>query len=212
MKSPPKETRGEIVDLLKKRAAMTAGEIAKELDLHSMTVRQHLSILEREGYIQHGREKIGRGRPVYVYKLTQEAEDSLFPSNYPRFAMGILDALIVIDGAEKVNQLLEYQMEAKISAHFKNIESKSLAQRIQMLTDFLNQEGYMVEVEETSTAYIIKERNCALGSVAKKYPQLCQQELSLFQRLLNVRVERECHMVTGDSLCSYKVPKVSIAN
>jgi predicted ArsR family transcriptional regulator len=211
MKSPPKETRGEIVSLLRKSAGMTAGEIAKGLDLHSMTVRQHLSILERDGYIQHSREKIGRGRPVYVYKLTQEAGESLFPNNYPRFALGTLDALAVIDGAEKVNQLLEYQMEAKISTHFKNIRDKSLAERVQMLTNFLNEEGYMVEVEETSNAYIIKEHNCAVDSIAKKYPQLCHHELSLFKRLLNVPVERQCHMATGDSLCSYKVPKVNIA-
>ena len=57
MKSVPKDTRGAIVELLKKNHGMTAGEIAKELDLHSMTVRQHLAILEREGYIQHYREK-----------------------------------------------------------------------------------------------------------------------------------------------------------
>ena len=211
MKSPPKDTRGEIVELLKKNASMTAGAIAKELDLHSMTVRQHLSILERDGYIQHYREKIGRGRPVYMYKLTPEAKESLFPNNYPRFALGTLDALMVIDGAEKVNQLLEYQMETKIATCFKNIEDKSLAEKIKMLAAFLDEEGYEVEVAETPNAYILKEHNCALDSIAKKYPQLCHLELSLLQRLLNVPVERECHMPTGDSMCSYKVLKINTA-
>ena len=208
MKSLPKDTRAEIVALLKKSTGMTAGDIAKELDLHSMTVRQHLSILEREGHIQHKREKIGRGRPVYVYNLTQEAEESLFTSNYPGFAMGTLDALVVIDGAEKVNQLLEHQMESKIATHFKNIADKSLSERVQMLADRLNDEGYEVEIEETPAAYIFKEHNCALDSIAKKYRQLCHFELLLFERLLNVPVERQCHMGAGDLLCSYKVPKV----
>ena len=211
MKSPPKETRGEIIDLLKKHTGMTAGEIAEELDLHSMTVRQHLSILEGEGYIQHGREKIGRGRPVYVYQLTQKAEERLFPSDYPQFALRILDTLAAIDGEEKVNQLLEYQMEAKLSYHLKNIQGKSLAEKIRLLVELLNEEGYMVEIEETSNAYIIKEHNCAIDSIAKKYPQLCDHELSLFKRLLNVPVERQCHMAAGDSLCSYKISKFNIA-
>ncbi len=211
MKSLPKDTRGEIVDLLKQSTGMTAGEIAGELDLHSMTVRQHLSILEREGYIQHCREKIRRGRPVYVYKLTREAKENLFPNNYPRFALGALDALVVIDGAEKVTQLLEYQMEAKIAAYFKNIEGKSLAEKMKILAGFLDEEGYAVEIEETPNAYILKEHNCALDSIAKEYPQLCHLELSLFKRLLNVPVERECHMPAGDSLCSYKVLKVNTA-
>jgi predicted ArsR family transcriptional regulator len=207
VKSPPKETRGEIVAILKKSEGMTTGEIAKKLALHSMTVRQHLSILERDGYIQHSREKIGRGRPTYVYHLTKEAEERLFPSNYPRFTMGLLDALALIDGEDKVNQLLECQMEAKISANFRNVQGKSLAEKVQMLATFLNEEGYMVEVEETPTAYIFKEHNCALDSVAKKYRQLCYQELSLFRHVLNTLVERQCHIATGDQLCSYEVSK-----
>ena len=50
----------------------------------------------------------------------------------------------------------------------------------------------MVEVEETpdKTAYILKEHNCALKSVANKYHQICHNELTLFQRLLGVPVER----------------------
>lgn len=207
MKSVPKDTRGAIVELLKKNNGMTAGEIAKELDLHSMTVRQHLSILERESYIQHYREKISRGRPVYIYKLTPEAKESLFPNDYPRFALGTLDALVVIDGAEKVNQLLEYQMEAKIQMCLDDIEGKSLDEKIKVLAAFLDEEGYQVEIAETPNAYILKEHNCALDSIAKKYPQLCQLELSLLQRLLDVPVERECHMPSGDSICSYKVLK-----
>ena len=208
MKSVPKDTRHAIVELLKKNDGMTASRLAKQLDLHSMTIRQHLSILEREGHIQHYREKISRGRPVYVYKLTPEAKESLFPNNYPRFALGTLDALMVIDGAEKVNQLLEYQMEAKIATCLNDIEGKSLAEKVKMLAAFLDEEGYQVEVAETPNAYILKEHNCALESIAKEYPQLCQLELSLLQRLLDVPVERECHMPTGDSVCSYKVLKI----
>lgn len=207
MKSVPKDTRGAIVELLKKNDGMTAGEIAKELDLHSMTVRQHLSILERESYIQHYREKISRGRPVYIYKLTPEAKESLFPNDYPRFALGTLDALVVIDGAEKVNQLLEYQMEAKIQMCLDDIQGKSLGEKIKVLAAFLDEEGYQVEVAETPNAYILKEHNCALDSIAQKYPQLCQLELALLQRLLDVPVERECHMPSGDSICSYRVLK-----
>jgi DeoR family suf operon transcriptional repressor len=211
MKSVPKDTRGAIVELLKNNKGMTAGEIAKELDLHSMTVRQHLSILEHQGYIQHYREKISRGRPVYIYKLTRQAKENLFPNDYPRFALGTLDALLVIDGAEKVNQLLEYQMEAKIAECLIDIEGKSLSEKVKVLAAFLDGEGYQVEIAETPNAYILKEHNCALESIAKKYPQLCQLELSLLQRLLEVPVERECHMPTGDSVCSYKVLKTDAA-
>ncbi len=208
----PKETRGEIISLLKKSNGMTAGKIAKALELHSMTIRQHLSILEREGFIRHSREKIGRGRPSYVYHLTKKA-DELFPTDYQQFAINLLDTLMVTEGPEKVNQLLEHQMEEKIARYFKNFEHKSLADKVALLTEFLNEEGYMVEVEETSdgTAYFLKEHNCVLGSVAKKYQQICHNELTLFQRLLGVPVERQCHMAVGDHYCGYKILKTNPA-
>lgn len=98
----------------------------------------------------------------------------------------------MIGGEEKVEELLAQQMEAKIERYFKNIGDKSLVERVKLLEAFLNEEGYMVEVEETpdKTAYILKEHNCALKSVANKYHPICHNELTLFQRLLGVPVER----------------------
>ena len=211
MKSLPKETRGEIVEMLKKHLALTAGDIAKRLDLHAMTVRQHLSILERQGYIEHYREKIGRGRPVYMYKLTSEAETELFPGNYPQFALSLLDTLAATDGIEKVNDLLRVQMEERFIKHFEDGSCYSLDDRVKLLADLLNEEGYMVEIEDTPDAFLIREHNCALGPIAKKYRQLCSHELTLFKRLLNAPVERQCHMATGDAVCSYRVPKLHLA-
>ncbi len=169
----PNDTRGKIITLLKRKHGMSASEIADTLNFHSMTVRQHLSILEREGYVEHRREKIRRGRPAYVYHLTSNA-DRLFPSDYSRFAMNLLDTLVVTQGQK-------------------------------------NEEGDMVEVKETPTAYILEEHNCALESVAQKYRQLCQNELAFFQRFLNVPVERQCHMASGDHCCSYVVSKTNHA-
>lgn len=204
----PKETRGEIISLLKKSNGMAVGQIAEALDLHSMTVRQHLSVLERDGYIDHDREKTGRGRPKYMYHLTKKAAE-LFPSDYQQFAINLLDTLAVIEGEGKVEELLTQQMEAKIERYFKDIGDKSLVERVKQLEAFLNEEGYMVEVEETpdKTAYILKEHNCALKSVASKYHQICHNELTLFRRLLGVPVERQCHIGTGAPFCGYKIFK-----
>ena len=206
----PNDTRGKIITLLKRKHGMSASEIADTLNFHSMTVRQHLSILEREGYVEHRQEKIRRGRPAYVYHFTSNA-DRLFPSDYSRFAMNLLDTLVVTQGQQKVNQILKRQMEEKFQTYFKDIKNNSLGSKVELLVDFLNEEGYMVEVKETPTAYILEEHNCALESVAQEYRQLCQNELALFQRFLNVPVERQCHMASGDHCCSYVVSKTNHA-
>ncbi|MBI4299956.1 MAG: DeoR family transcriptional regulator, partial [Chloroflexi bacterium] len=43
-------TRGHIVELLKRHGGATVDELSKVLGLASMTIRQHLAILERDSY------------------------------------------------------------------------------------------------------------------------------------------------------------------
>ena len=65
----------------------------------------------------------------------------------------------------------------------------------------------MVEVEETPTAFIMKEHNCALGSVVEKYNQLCQQELSLFERLLSVPLNGNATWLRAITSAAIRFPK-----
>lgn len=205
-----KETRGEIVNLLKTRQGVSAGELAKELDLHAMTIRQHLAILEGNGYIQRTKEKSNRGRPKFFYHLTQKAKEKIVPSSYSHFVVELLDTLESIDGPEKVNHLLHTQAENKVQTEIKNFENKTLKQKVSMLASLLDEEGYMVELEETLDAYILKMHHCILKEVAQKYRQLCNSELEMFLRLLGVFVERVCHAVAEDNYCSYRVSKLNV--
>jgi len=205
-----KETRGEIVNLLKTRQGLSASELAEELELHSMTIRQHLAILESNDYILRTKEKSNRGRPKFFYHLTQKAKEKISPRSYPQFAVGLLDILASTDGSEKVNHLLRTHIENKIQAEIGNFENKTLSQKVNMLTSLLDEEGYMVELEETSDAYLLKMHHCILEDVAQKYRQLCDSELEMFLRLLGVVVERVCHTVAEDDYCSYRVSKLHV--
>ena len=205
-----KETRGEIVNLLKTRQGVSASELAEELELHSMTIRQHLAILESNGYIQRTKVKSNRGRPKFFYHLTQKAKEKISPSSYPQFAVELLDILESIDGSEKVDHLLRTHVENKVQAETGNFENKTLSQKVDMLTSLLNREGYMVELEETLDAYLFKMHHCILKEVAQKYRQLCNSELEMFLQLLGVFVERVCHIIAEDNYCSYRVSKLNI--
>ena len=205
-----KETRGEIVNLLKTRQGVSASELAEELSLHSMTIRQHLAILESNGYIQRTKVKSNRGRPKFFYHLTQKAKENITPRNYPKFTVELLDIVESIDGSEKVNHLLRTHVENKVQAEIGNFANKTLSQKVDMLTSLLDEEGYMVELEETLDAYLLKMHHCALKEVAQKYQQLCNSELEMFLQLLGVFVERVCHTVAKDNYCSYRVSKLNV--
>ena len=212
MTAIPKGTRNKIVQVLKRNQGLSSTEIGEKLGLHKVTVRQHLDVLEDNGYIDYTKEKGNRGRPRNIYHLTAKAVNQLFPRNYPGFAVSLLDAVAATDGEKKVNALLRQQMEQRAADYFQGQEYDSLGEKVEALADFFNREGHMVEVEETQSAFVFREHHCALINIAEKYGQLCQIELLFFQNLLGLPIRRESHIASGDSLCSYHIPKMNIIN
>ncbi len=74
-------TRQDILDHLRRHGSGSVKELGQLLGLTSTGIRQHLTILERDGLIE-AREERGRvGRPALVYTLTPQG-DSLYPKKY----------------------------------------------------------------------------------------------------------------------------------
>ena len=194
--------------LLKKNPGLSSAEIGEEFRLHKVTVRQHLSALLTQGYVYYRKKKLNRGRPQNIYYLTTKGISEFFPGRYSGFALGLLDSVIAIDGEQKLHKLLQQEMEQKANDFFEGSEAKSLREKVVLLAEFFNQQGYMVELEETVDAFIFREHHCALINLVKKHNQICQVELSFLKRLLGQNVERESHINMGDNCCSYRIPKL----
>src|SRR3990167_9315351 len=73
-------TRQHILEYLQRQGRATVKELGNLLGLTSTGIRQHLTVLERDGLVD-AREERGRvGRPTLVYSLTEKA-DALFPKD-----------------------------------------------------------------------------------------------------------------------------------
>ena len=65
-------TKTEILALLKRTDGATVDEIASSLGLAPMTVRQHLTALERDCLVRAEEVRRPTGRPHYRYRLTDD--------------------------------------------------------------------------------------------------------------------------------------------
>lgn len=202
------ETRGRILNLLKKYQGLTVNQLAEQIEISPMGVRQHLAVLERDGLITYTREKPQRGRPVHRYKLTQEA-DKLFPNSYENFALSILKAVSNIDGESHVEDLFEARFLAQKQAYTALLDGKDLKEKVLILAKLRDNEGYMAEVEENGTKLFLHEYNCPIYGVASEYQHACDVELRLFRDLLGPNVNRDCHIQKGDHVCTYCIEEES---
>jgi predicted ArsR family transcriptional regulator len=73
-------SRKGIILLLKKNGGMSIDELSRDIKITPMGIRQHLNALEKKGIVTYVANRHGIGRPGFIYKLTELAEE-LFPKS-----------------------------------------------------------------------------------------------------------------------------------
>ncbi len=77
-----KLTRELIRDILAASTEATVGEIAGALRLNQANIRRHLEVMRAEELVDVRIQRREVGRPSYVYRLTERAEEQA--GHYPR--------------------------------------------------------------------------------------------------------------------------------
>ncbi|HLB13254.1 MAG TPA: metalloregulator ArsR/SmtB family transcription factor [Dehalococcoidia bacterium] len=198
-------SRWQILEILKRKNRATLDELAKELGLVPVTVRAHLSVLQREDLV--GAEEVrGKvGRPFYVYYLTEEAE-RLFPKRYHTLASLILESLEASDGEAKLDHLFERISDSMVQAHKDKAAGKTLEGKVAEAVRILNQDGGMAEWEKTEDGYAVWEHNCPFFLVAQRHPKVCSIDHLFLSKFLGTEVEATHRIVDGHPRCGYHVP------
>ncbi|ENQ3080165.1 helix-turn-helix transcriptional regulator [Bacillus sp. WLY-B-L8] len=202
-----RSTKEEILQLLKVRGEQTVAALAEVLQITEMAVRRHLNNLEKDGLIEMNLVRQHVGRPMYVYCLSTKGED-LFPKQYKQFAVEMLEDLQHIGDARLVEKILRARTNRMEQQLAKRVNRKETTlERLQEIAIMQEKNGYMVHVEqETESSFILQKQNCPLIEVAAKFPQICHDEKSMYNKLLpNADVKVLSSMCDGDCFCSYQI-------
>lgn len=199
-------TRKIIVLLLKKSGGMSIEDLSKNISITPMGIRQHLLSLEKKGIVTYYAKKHGIGRPGFVYRLTDLAEE-LFPKKYDRFALDVLRDIEKNEGKEKVDQIFAWRRERLFKARNEQLAAKgSRDELVRGLKDVLESEGYLVELERENGSYHLMQYNCPIHKIALQYDTACVHELQLYRDLIGPDVIRQESLSQGSTSCHYIIP------
>ena len=201
------QTKDKIIMLLKKTGGLTAEELSKRIGITPMGVRQHLIALERKNIINYETRKHGIGRPVFIYRLTDMADD-IFPKSYPRFALDLLSDLESLDGRDKVDTLFKRRKERMFKDRAKLLSRHDFHGKIRALTNLFEEDGYFIELKDEGKDYILYLYNCPLSRISSRYREVCSYELELVSDLLGKPVVMDKAVPAGDTFCSVQIPKI----
>lgn len=198
-------TRGRIVALLR-AGGLTTEDIASQLGLTQSAVRVQTTAMERDGLVIRAGKRPGTTRPSHVFELTPEVELLLSKAYVPLlthlvqvFAEGLpagqVTALLRRAGKGLAHQLAQGKKLAG-----------SLASRVTMASELLNEQlGAMTHVERNG-GYIIRGVGCPLAAVTGKHPGVCLAMESLVTEVVGSPVH-ECCDRAGRPRCCFKISR-----
>ena len=200
-----KTSRSAIIDLLKANGAMSVEQLAESLGVSKVCVRRHLGVLESDGLIGYEQERHERGRPRYLYRLTEKAR-CLFPQRYDELAREVMSQIERQFGEAALAQVLRAHADEWIAQLTAELEGLSFEERVRTLVRMITARGYLAESRrQKDGSYRLRKRHCPTEKVAVSYPQLCDEEVRVYREVMGGTVTRECRIADGHRVCEFRI-------
>jgi predicted ArsR family transcriptional regulator len=144
------------------------------------------------------------GRPEQLYILTGKGSEC-FPRHYAWFAQLLIESVQQDTGEEGLNERLS-KMGELVSKQLRaqHPEPVSRGDKIQKLTEVMEQLGYNARSSGSDKSDVIEADNCVFHTLALTNPNICQFDLALISAFTDcVVVHQEC-MAKGGNICRFK--------
>lgn len=199
-------TRDKVLRTLLTHPRRTINELAEEVGISPISVRHHITSLMAEGLISSDEERHGVGRPRQVFLLTEEGVEQ-FPTRYVRLTVRLLEQLKETMPAAMVKQLF-IQMAQELAKDFASdakIHDLAMQERLELVKNILQREGFTIEWEKQGNEYHIREVSCPYYHVGQNHPEVCAVDQILISTMLSLPASKTKCILNGDTHCTYVV-------
>ena len=186
-------TRFRLVNVLKRSQGLSVQEIADELDMSYMGVKESCQDLEKRGLVDARREPKPEGttgRPRMVYRLTSKAHE-LFPVASNPVTLELLEAAKKLYGPAAAEKLLLLVWQQKTAELVERVTGRTVGGRAQALVRLRDAAGHMAILDEGGGGIRILEHHCPFLDLLREYPLIEKLEAELFRRVLKAPVRRK---------------------
>ncbi len=200
-------TRIRLLNALKAAGPQTAAELAEELNVTSVAVRQHLDGLLEAELVEFEDLKGSVGRPKRLWSLSAKGHGQ-FPDNHAALVSGLLSGVTDIYGPDGLEKLIAHREDQSRKLYSEVLgQEQELRGKVAALADLRSKEGYMAEVQRDGDGFLLIENHCSICAAATACQEFCRSELNLFQSILGdgVHVERQEHLLSGGRRCVYRI-------
>ncbi len=203
-----KSTKDRILQTLLNNPKSTITDLAKAVDINSISVRHHLTNLLAEGLIQAQEERHGVGRPRLVYSLTETGVEK-FPTMYLNLTNRLLFYLKKRLSQKEIEIIFIHIAEDLAQEQKSNTQNMTVEEKLNYLQSALLNEGFIIEWKKEGNEYIINEVTCPFYHIRQNHPEVCTIDQTLLSNILTVPVDKIHCVLNGDNQCSYIIDRTA---
>lgn len=199
-----KSQKYQILSEIKRSQGLSVQELCDRVNLSYMGVKQHCIALEREGYVDTWRRPKRMGRPEKAYRLTELAQE-YFPNEFTNLTSKILDSVGEVYGPSAPEKILYHIYNEQTMRLQQYVFGTSIEERARNLAGLRDEEGYMSEYQYDSAArkHQIVEYHSPILQVMDRYPIMRDLEVQMFEKILNMKVNRKEERISGLYKCIF---------
>jgi predicted ArsR family transcriptional regulator len=206
-----KSTKDRILQTLLGHPRITIIEIAEAVGINAISVRHHLSNLEKEGLIEAQEERHGVGRPRLLYSLTQDGMER-FPTKYLQLTTRLLTQMKDSMPGPVVAKLFSQIAESMAGEYSDQMRGLSMEDRLDFVKEMLAREGFTVEWEKKGLEYQIHEISCPYYQIGVAHPEVCTVDQTLISTMLALPANKVECILDGGAHCTYVVQPAAAKN
>ena len=213
-----KSTKDEILVLLKRNGGHSVSELAGTLGLSTVTVRQHLTHLERDALVATAVSHTN-GRQHYVYRLTAKAHAAAFPRRSDRLVellmreIGLLDAsqLEQLTPRERTSMIVRRLAHRLADEYASLLQGWPLQERVVFVTEVMQADGGFAEWEETGQGYEIRDFNCLFHRLFGRdgEGEVCEWHSNFLSQMLGTAVRVSPCQDSEEHCCRFVIEELS---
>lgn len=197
-----------ILDLLRKQRSMSIAELAETMGVTATAVRQRLTRLMGQRFVDRETDRAGRGRPSHRYALTAEGRRKT-GANFGDLAVALWEEIRAIRDPEVRAGLIQRLSRRLAERYAGEVVGTTVAARMEELAALFRERRIPFVVERAGGAAVglpvLTAQACPYPDLAEQDRAVCALERMLFTELLGEQVRLSKCRLDGDSCCTFEL-------
>ena len=192
-----------LLEMLRRRGAMSIAAVAAATEVTATAVRQRLTRLMAQGLVRRDVARAGRGRPGHKYSATDKARRQA-GNNFADLAIVLWNEIRAVKDPEIRRGLIERLAQSLAKLYAGRVQGASAAERLASLQQLFADRNVPLEVDAAGEAPGLTVLDCPYPELAERDRGVCAMERMLFAELLQQPVKLSQCRLDGHACCQFE--------